>query len=116
MAQASEYAGADGDELAERVDEDGQFADVLAAAAEKAVSVGDELMRESLARLVAAAFRDDAATDKIAFLIGMATQLDPIHLRVLKSLSGRLDGREHGDIEREANADPPASPSLHCFA
>jgi hypothetical protein len=73
------YADADEDALVQRVDKDDRFADVLSAAAQKAIQVGDEEILDWLARLVAGAFLDDAKVDEIAFMVDLLAQLSPVH-------------------------------------
>jgi hypothetical protein len=80
------YAGTDENGLTGRIESDEPFADTIAAAGQRAILVGDEKMQDWLARLVAAAFRDDARVDTAAFLINLLTQLEPVHLRALRTL------------------------------
>jgi hypothetical protein len=88
--KAVEYAGTDEDGLVDRVGADDTFADALATAGQKATLSGDEVMHDWLARLVAAAFNDDAKVDTVAFLIGIVAQLEPVHLRELRDLARPL--------------------------
>jgi hypothetical protein len=85
-----EFADTDEDRLVDRVSADERFADVVAAAGRKAISTSDEPMQDWLARLVAAAFLDDARVDEVAFLVHLLTQMEPVHLRVLQVLPDQV--------------------------
>ena len=82
-----EEAETDESGLAARIASDDDFADLLLGAAQKAALSGNELTHDWLARLVAAAFHDDAEVDKVAFLVDLLSQLQPVHLRVMKALA-----------------------------
>jgi hypothetical protein len=90
LTRALQYAGTDEAGIAARIDRDHRFGSVLAAAGQQATVVGDELMQDWLARLVAAAFADDAKVDTVAFLVNMIAQLEPVHLRALRETSKPL--------------------------
>jgi hypothetical protein len=108
LAQTSDYAGADEEALADRVAESKRFGDLLAAAGRKAMSVHDVTLTDWLARLVAAAFRDDAKIDTAAFLVDTLAQLEPVHLRVLLTVRmwSNTGKRTEVRLAREVGAEP----------
>ena len=108
LERVKDYADTDEDELVRRVEDDARFADALGAAAQRAVLVGDGMMQDWLARLVAAAFNDDAKVDSIAFLVNLLAQLEPVHLRLVKGLSDNppeTDGQTPRVLSTAVHAD-----------
>lgn len=65
--------------------------DTYVAAGEKALHTADRPFRQSLAALVAAGLRDDLKVDEVAYLVSVLTQLEPVHLALLK---GFMSARE----------------------
>jgi hypothetical protein len=97
LTEASEYAGVGEDMLADHAAENRRFADLFAAAGRKAISAHDGMLRDWLARLVAAAFADDAKIDGLSFMVDLLAQLEPVHLRLLRAV-GRLSLQEGGSF------------------
>lgn len=53
------------------------------AALDRVGGVGDEVYRDALAKLVGAAFHDDAKIEELALMTAQLLRLEPLHLRVL---------------------------------
>jgi hypothetical protein len=72
--------------LSERRDDE-TFGDMFVTAGRRAIDAADPDLRDTLARLVAAAFGDDARIETVSFLLGLVIQLEPVHLRVRRAVS-----------------------------
>lgn len=75
-------AGVSRDELGERIEEDGPFADVFWTASDRIVRTSDPDYSEAFGRLVAAAL-DTAEVNEVGYVVSQVSRLDPLHLRVL---------------------------------
>jgi hypothetical protein len=82
-------ANLDTEELFERIEEGGEISDIFIKAGERATSTGSEAIQDLLARLVAAALKDDAKVEPIAFSIDYITELEPVHIRIISSFDDR---------------------------
>jgi hypothetical protein len=111
LTATAEYAETDEESLKERAVDDDALGDALVLAGERAVTTHDPELRDLLAHLVARAFQDDTRIEAISFLLRLAEQLEPIHLRVLKAVSViPQDDPERPPfttrVEAQVNADP----------
>jgi hypothetical protein len=86
LTQAAEAAGVEEEAVYEGLAHADDFADVLRVAGERAVETGDPVIRDTLARLVAAALHDDTRVHTISYVLGRVTQLEPVHVRVIYAL------------------------------
>ncbi|WP_157743129.1 hypothetical protein [Micromonospora coriariae] len=86
IEDSARHAGVEPGEMLSWSSENELFADAFTAAGEKSIATGDPHLRGALARLVAAAFKDDARIETVSFMISLTTQLEPVHLRILKIL------------------------------
>ena len=111
IEDAARHAHVDAGTIGQRAIDDEGFGDVLLTAGERAITTGDPELRDTLARLVAAAFNDDAPIETVSFLLEQVAQLEPAHLRVLRAVSllPHTDGESPPYtvvVERRVNADP----------
>lgn len=89
----SRESGMDVDELENRMEADERLESTMLEAVAKAGRVSDPEYREALARVVAAAFADDAKVDEIEQLAAQLITLDAFALRVLDRAYRQKDGR-----------------------
>ncbi len=86
LEDAAGYADTSEEAIGERAASEEGFGDVFLTAGQQAIDMGDSGLRDALARLVAAAFQDDARIETVSFLLGLVDQLEPVHLRVMAAL------------------------------
>ena len=103
VSATAEHAETDQESLLERASEDDAFGDAFMLAGERAVRMGDPVLQDLLAHLVARAFQDDTRIETVSMLLELAEQLQPIHLRVLKAVTV---------IAQQDPNHPPTTPSV----
>jgi hypothetical protein len=87
LGTAAEAAGLSPSEMESRVAEQEELGDLLYRATERAAQTSAADYRSDLARLVSAAFRDEALIEPVSYLTGIVVQLEPADLRVLRTLA-----------------------------
>lgn len=86
-----EATGLTRQELRDRLDEADDAANLALLGADRASESGSKQYTDLLARLVAAALLDEAKIDPIAYLIDRIIKLDPLHIRILMTVSEAYD-------------------------
>lgn len=91
IEDVSRETGLDVPQLEERMERDERLESTMLEAVAKAGRVADPQYREALARVVAAAFADDAKVDEVEQLAAQLMTLDAFALRVLVEAYRRHD-------------------------
>lgn len=74
-------------ELVERIQLDADLAELLRKAVLGAIEIEDRNHIQALAKMVAEGISSSSVDDSMKYLVGVLTQLQPIHIRVLVSIS-----------------------------
>jgi hypothetical protein len=79
-------AGVDMSKLESRLGEGGKFADLFLEGARRVVENGDDVLCDTVTRLVAAALRDSALIHDASYLMKKFSTLDALHIRVIYAI------------------------------
>lgn len=74
------------DELRNRLDKDDGFSDLFYEGGRRFVESGDEVLRDAVTRLVAAALRDDARILDASYFMKKLSMFDALHIRIIYAL------------------------------
>jgi hypothetical protein len=81
--KTASLAGVDIDVLETQLSEGGQFADLFLEGGRRVAENGDEVLRDTVTRLVAAALRDNARIHDASYLMKKLSTCDALHVRVI---------------------------------
>jgi hypothetical protein len=82
-------AGVDIDQLEARLSKGDQFADLFLEGGRRVVESGDEVVRDTITRLVAAALRDDARIHDASYFMKKLLACDALHVRAIWAIPHR---------------------------
>lgn len=81
------FVGIHATELVKRIEADDDLAELLRKAVLAAIEIEDRNHIQALAKMVAEGISSPSVDDSMKYLIGVLTQLQPIHISVLLSIS-----------------------------
>ena len=81
--RAAEFAGIDTDELEDQLSGGGPIADLFLEGGRRVVEDGDEVLCDTVTRLVAAALRDDALIHDASYLMKKLSTCEALHIRAV---------------------------------
>lgn len=81
--RTAEFAGIDTAKLEQQLSEGGPIADLFLEGGRRVVENGDEVLRDAVTRLVAAALRDDALIHDASYLMKKLSTCEALHVRAI---------------------------------